>query len=92
MKQMVQPQVPDWGEANKPRVTAFLQFLDGELKDRPYVAGANYTVADITALVAVDFMRVSKLVVPGELSNVGVGTKQFQLARVPPPSGWGSGG
>ena len=64
MKQMVQPQVPDWGEANKPRVTAFLQFLDGELKDRPFVAGANYTIADITALVAVDFMRVSKLAVP----------------------------
>ena len=70
MKQMVQPQVPDWGEANKPRVSAFLQFLDGELKERPFVAGANYTVADITALVAVDFMRVSKLVVPEELGNV----------------------
>ena len=70
MKQMVQPQVPDWGEANKPRVSAFLQFLDGELKERPFVAGANYTVADITALVAVDFMRVSKLVVPDELGNV----------------------
>jgi len=70
MKQMVQPQVPDWGEANKPRVMAFLQFLDGELKERPYVAGANYTVADITALVAVDFMRVAKLAMPNELGNV----------------------
>src|SRR5580698_837233 len=70
MKQMVQPQVPDWGEANKPRVSAFLQFLDGELKERPFVAGANYTVADITAMVAVDFMRVSKLAVPEELGNV----------------------
>ncbi len=70
MKQMVTPQVPDWGEANKPRVAAFLQFLDGELKARPYVAGANYTVADITAMIAVDFMRVSKLVVPEELGNV----------------------
>jgi len=70
MKQMVQPQVPDWGEANKPRVMAFLQFLDGELKERPYVAGANYTVADITALVAVDFMRVAKLAIPDELGNV----------------------
>ncbi len=70
MKQMVTPQVPDWGEANKPRVAAFLQFLDGELKARPYVAGASYTVADITAMVAVDFMRVSKLAVPEELGNV----------------------
>lgn len=70
MKQMVQPQVPDWGEANKPRVMTFLQFLDGELKNRAFVAGANYTIADITALIAVDFMRVSKLAVPDDLVNV----------------------
>ena len=40
------------------------------MKDRPYLAGADYTVADITAMVAVDFMRVSKLAVPDELGNV----------------------
>jgi len=70
MKIMVDPQVAAWGEANKPRVTQFLQFLDGELKNRAYVAGAAYTVADITALVAIDFMRVSKMTVPEELTNV----------------------
>ena len=70
MKQMVNPQVAEWGEANKPRVVDFLKFLDGELKSRPYVAGADYTVADITALVAVDFMRVSKMTVPDDLINV----------------------
>lgn len=70
MKIMVDPQVAAWGEANKPRAAQFLQFLDGELKDRAYVAGAAYTVADITALVAVDFMRVSKMTVPEELTNV----------------------
>ncbi len=70
MKVMVDPQVAGWGEANKPRVTEFLQFLDGELKGRPYVAGKNYTVADITAMIAVDFMRVSKLAVPDELAHV----------------------
>jgi len=70
MKPMVDPQVPAWGEANKPRVAQFLQFLDGELKDRPYVAGPAYTVADITAMVAVDFMRVSKLAVPDGLAQV----------------------
>jgi glutathione S-transferase len=70
MSRMVDPQVPQWGEANKPRVMQFLAFLDRALKDRPYVAGADYTVADITALVAVDFMRVSKMAVPDGLSNV----------------------
>jgi glutathione S-transferase len=70
MKVMINPQVAEWGEANKPRVFEFLQFLDGELKGRPYLAGNAYSVADITALVAVDFMRVSKLAVPEEFANV----------------------
>ena len=70
MVEMEVPQVREWGEANKPRVAAFLQFLDGELRNRSFVAGANYSVADITALVAVDFMRVSKLSVPDALANV----------------------
>lgn len=70
MKIMISPQVAEWGEANKPRVADFLRFLDGELRGRPFIAGDDYTVADITALVAVDFMRVSKLAVPDELANV----------------------
>ena len=60
---------------------AFLQFLDGELKSRPYVAGADFTVADITALVAVDFMRVSKLAVPETLTNL----KRWHAGGVGPP-------
>jgi glutathione S-transferase len=51
-------------------VAQFLRLLDGEIKDRPFVVGSDYTVADITAMVAVDFMRVSKLTVPDDLANV----------------------
>jgi glutathione S-transferase len=82
MASMVAPQVPEWGEANKPRVQAFLHFLDGELKDRAYVAGADFTVADITAMVAVDFMRVSRLAVPDTLTNL----KRWHLAVSARPS------
>ena len=70
MAQMVAPQVAEWGEANKPRVAAFLHFLDGELKNRAYVCGTPFTVADITAMVAVDFMRVSKLAVADTLTDL----------------------
>jgi len=70
MKIMIDPQVPQWGEANKPRAFDFLKFLDRELQGRPFVAGQDFSVADITALVAVDFMRVSKLAVPEELVHV----------------------
>jgi glutathione S-transferase len=68
--QQLEDQVPEWGEANKPRVMEFLEFLDGELADRLYVAGDHYTVADITGLIAVDFMKPAKLAVPDELSHV----------------------
>jgi len=70
MKVMIDPQVPAWGEANKPKVQSFLQFLDGELAKRPFVAGSDFSVADITALVAVDFMRPAKLAVPESLTNL----------------------
>jgi glutathione S-transferase len=70
MKEMEVPQVPAWAEANKPRITDFLALLDRELKDRRYVAGDRYSVADITGLVAVDFMKPAKLAAPAELINL----------------------
>jgi glutathione S-transferase len=70
MKEMEVPQVPAFGEASRPKAIAFLEFLDGELARRPYVAGDRYSVADITALVSVDFMKPVKLTVPDDLTNV----------------------
>jgi glutathione S-transferase len=70
MAQMEVPQVPAWAEANKPRVMDFLTLLDDELGKHRYVAGDRYTVADITGMIAVDFMKPAKLAVPDELKNL----------------------
>ena len=70
MKEMEVPQVPAWAEANKPRVMDFLALLDRELKERRYIAGDRYTVADITGMIAVDFLKPAKLAVPEELNNL----------------------
>ena len=70
MKEMEVPQVPAWAEANKPRIREFITLLDAELKHRPFVAGDTFSVADITGLVAVDFMKPAKLAVPDELTNL----------------------
>jgi glutathione S-transferase len=70
MKELEVPQVAAWGEANKPRVAEFLEILDAQLALNEFVAGARYTVADITAQVAVDFMKPSKLAMPDTLTNV----------------------
>jgi glutathione S-transferase len=70
MREMEVPQVPAWAEANKPRIAEFLAVFDRELVGRPFAAGDRYTVADITGLVAVDFLKPAKLAVPEELRNV----------------------
>ena len=70
MKELEVPQVAEWGEANKPHVAHFLNLLDGELARRKFVAGDRYTVADITALMAVDLMKPAKLTVPETLVHV----------------------
>ena len=70
MAEMEVPQVAAWGETNKPRVIEFLRFLDGELADRRFIAGDRFSIADITGLVGLDFMKPAKLSLPDELANV----------------------
>lgn len=70
MAPLEEPQVPEWGEANRPKALAFLRMMDTELARRPFVAGERFTIADISMLVAVDFMKVARLSVPEECANV----------------------
>ena len=70
MKELEVPQIPAFAEASKPRVAWFLELLNGELAKREFIAGESYSVADITALVAVDFMKPARLTIPDELTHV----------------------
>lgn len=70
MRELEVPQVAAWGEVNKPRVLEFLAILDRELAARPFIAGTQFSVADITAMIAVDFMKPAKLAVPPDHRNV----------------------
>jgi glutathione S-transferase len=70
MKELEVPQVPAWGEANKPRVFDFLKILNDQLAKHRFVAGDRFSVADITALVAVDFLKPAKLAMPDDLASV----------------------
>lgn len=70
MKDWEVPQVPEWGEVNRPKALEFLSFLDSELALREFVAGDEFSIADITGMIAIDFMKPAKIVVPEEFSNV----------------------
>lgn len=70
MKELEVPQVPAYAEASRPRVYSFLELMDKELASREFLAGDRYSMADITALVSVDFMKPSRLPMPDNLPNV----------------------
>ena len=70
MKEYEIPQVPAYAEAMRPKAIWFLELIDKELASREFIAGALYSVADITTLCAVDFMKPARLVMPDNLANV----------------------
>jgi len=63
-------QVPAYAEAQKLNAEESLQWLDGELAGRRFIAGERFTIADITAMVAIDFGRVSKIAIKPEQQNL----------------------
>lgn len=70
MKAWEVPQVAVWGEANKGRVAQFLDMLEPELAGREFVAGDAFSIADITGMIALDFMKPAGLAVPEDMANV----------------------
>lgn len=82
MAEMEMPQVAPWGEANKPKAIEFLGFLDRHLAGRAFVCGEAFSIADITGLVAIDFMKLAKIGVPEPLDNV----RRWHLAVSARPS------
>jgi glutathione S-transferase len=64
------PQVPQWGEACKPRARQFMEFLDGELAGREFIAGDRFTIADISGIVSLQFLKPARIDQPEDLVNL----------------------
>jgi glutathione S-transferase len=54
-------QAPDFAEIMRDHLEMRLSWLEEELGKRAYMAGDRFTVADITALCAIDFGKVSNI-------------------------------
>ena len=59
------PQIPELAQRGLARVQQFFITLNEHLASRDFIAADRFSIADITAVVAVDFARVVK-VKPGE--------------------------
>ncbi len=58
-------QAPDFGAIMRELVAGRFDWLEHELAQRPYLAGDRFTVADITALCAIDFGKVAAIRIDG---------------------------
>lgn len=63
-------QVADYGDLCRRTLEERMKWLDGEIANRPYIAGERFTVADITAVTAFDLGRVAKIRIPETLSSL----------------------
>ena len=70
MAHLETPQVKEWGEANKPKALEIIKLLDEQLGTYAFVAGDTFSVADITALCAIDFMRPARIARPEGLKHL----------------------
>jgi glutathione S-transferase len=59
------PQIPELGQRGLARFQQFLSILNDQLAGRDFIAADQFSIADITAVVAVDFARVIRIR-PGE--------------------------
>ena len=47
-----------------------LEWLDGELANRKFIAGNRYTIADITAMIGIDFGRTTGIRIQENQKNL----------------------
>jgi glutathione S-transferase len=58
------PQIPALVERGKQTLGRFFALLDRQLADNPFVAGATFTIADITAFVTIEFAKRVDVEIP----------------------------
>ncbi|CAH1652403.1 Glutathione S-transferase [Hyphomicrobiales bacterium] len=66
----LEEQVPEWAEANRDQIDDHLWLLELQLASNTFVCGDVLTVADITAGIAIDFMKPSRIPLPEDFTHI----------------------
>ncbi|MBM3577313.1 MAG: glutathione S-transferase [Alphaproteobacteria bacterium] len=64
------PQLPQLAEYQRPRAQQMMRFLDSELASRRFIASDDFTIADITAIVAMDLTKFAGVDIPDDLPHL----------------------
>lgn len=64
------PQIPALAERGKQSMARFFEKLDKQLAENRYVAGDSFSIADITAFIAIDFAKRIEIEIPASCPNV----------------------
>lgn len=63
-------QCAEWGEAQKGVAEQTMAYLDQVLSDHDYLAGSEFSIADITAFAGLAFADFAKIDIPDTLSHL----------------------
>lgn len=63
-------QVPEWAQANRDMIDDQLTLLDLQLAGSRFLCGEELSVADISAGIAIDFMKPARIALPEEFANI----------------------
>jgi glutathione S-transferase len=61
--------IPELAERGQRRYTLFMMNLNTRLANQKYIAGDNYSIADITALCAIDFAKLLEIELPEDYEH-----------------------
>ena len=60
----------EWGEQNKDNAIAAMKKLDEQLANNKFIVGNTFSIADITAVCAIDFAKVVGMEIPEECEHL----------------------
>ena len=63
-------QIPALVERGKKRIARFFDMWNQQLSNNAFVAGANFSIADITSFIAIEFVKRAEITIPDKCNHV----------------------
>lgn len=64
------PQIPALVERGKKRMARFFEFWDRQLASNKFIAGPNFSIADITSFITIEFAKRAEVMIPDHCEHV----------------------